>query len=254
MLDEDTFTKLWKLTNDWAAQQKTNHELASGLNKQLAEQKQTAESKQELLQTSASSLLLSSDAKDLDQATAELLANYKELSERHNAVMERNQALHHECNDLQDIVKSYEENIKVITDKLRSHTVSAAEGHVQLRREYEALLDAEKGTTAELLLENMTLRHQLHHLAAKIRKAYADQEDMDHTSTTKLAELEAENRALREMLQLTPSSSMPAPPDTIQPIHNQTSAQQLRPTMNSNSSSSSSSSSSSGVVEEYFEE
>lgn len=39
MLDEDTFTKLWKLTNDWAAQQKTNHELASGLNRQLAEQK-----------------------------------------------------------------------------------------------------------------------------------------------------------------------------------------------------------------------
>lgn len=93
----------------------------------------------------------------------------------------------------------------------------------------------------------MTLRHQLHHLAAKIRKAYADQEDMDHTSTTKLAELEAENRALREMLQLTPSSMAP---DIIQqPIHNQTSAQQLRSTMNSNSSSTSS-----GVVEEYFEE
>lgn len=83
----------------------------------------------ELLQTSASSLLLSSDAKDLDQATAELLANYKELSERHNAVMERNQALQHECNDLQDIVKSYEENIKVITDKLRSHTVRREREH-----------------------------------------------------------------------------------------------------------------------------
>lgn len=78
----------------------------------------------ELQQTTTSSLLLSSDVKDLDQATAELLANYKELSERHNAVMERNQALQHECNDLQDIVKSYEENLQVITAKLRSHTVN----------------------------------------------------------------------------------------------------------------------------------
>lgn len=69
-------------------------------------------------------LLFDSDAKDLDQATAELLANYKELSERHKAVVERNQVLEHECNDLQDIVKSYEENIQVITGKLRSHTVT----------------------------------------------------------------------------------------------------------------------------------
>lgn len=69
-------------------------------------------------------MLFDSDAKDLDQATAELLANYKELSERHKAVVERNQVLEHECNDLQDIVKSYEENIQVITGKLRSHTVT----------------------------------------------------------------------------------------------------------------------------------
>lgn len=72
-------------------------------------------------------MLFDSDAKDLDQATAELLANYKELSERHKAVVERNQVLEHECNDLQDIVKSYEENIQVITGKLRSHTVTGDE-------------------------------------------------------------------------------------------------------------------------------
>ena len=86
----------------------------------------------------------------------------------------------------------------------------------------------------------MTLRHQLHQLAAKIRKAYAEQEDLDSTST-KLAELEAENRALKEMLQLTPAMA-----PEIQSIHNQTSTQQLRPAINSSSSS--------GVVEEYFEE
>lgn len=93
----------------------------------------------------------------------------------------------------------------------------------------------------------MTLRHQLHHLAAKIRQAYADQDDTDHTST-RLAELEAENRALREMLQLTPQSSSAIAPDIKQPIHNQASTQQLRSAMNSSSSSSS------GVVEEFFQE
>ena len=71
-------------------------------------------------------MLLNTDVKDLDQVTAELLTKYKELSERHNAVLEHNQVLQHECNDLQDIVKSYEENLQVITGKLRSHTASTS--------------------------------------------------------------------------------------------------------------------------------
>lgn len=39
MVDEDTFQKIWKITNDLTTQQQTNQELASSVKSQLADLK-----------------------------------------------------------------------------------------------------------------------------------------------------------------------------------------------------------------------
>ncbi|KAI9315247.1 hypothetical protein BX666DRAFT_1860992 [Dichotomocladium elegans] len=135
MLDEDTFSKLWKLTNEWAAQQKSNHELASDISKQIADYKK---------QGSALAKLDQQQSDNVDRATVELLTDYKALLDLYQKVLSQNQTLQREKSQLEEICKEYEDKLETVVGKLRSHTVATTEGHAQLRREYEALLDAEK--------------------------------------------------------------------------------------------------------------
>ena len=73
-------------------------------------------------------------------------------------------------------------------------------------------MDAEKGTTAELMIENMTLRQHLHQIASMLRAAYDSPESDEHAA--QLAQLAIENQGLRDMLQIsqaTAASEMQAP-------------------------------------------
>ena len=57
-----------------------------------------------------------------------------------------------------------------------------------------------KGTTAELMIENMTLRQHLHQIASMLRAVYESPEGDEHTA--QIAQLNIENQGLREMLQI----------------------------------------------------
>ena len=70
-----------------------------------------------------------------------------------------------------------------------------------MKREYEALLDAEKGTTAALFIENTVLQTQLRQLSKSLRTVY-ENEAVNESQDQEIARLREENQALLEMLQM----------------------------------------------------
>ena len=70
-----------------------------------------------------------------------------------------------------------------------------------MKREYEALLDAEKGTTAALFIENTILQTQLRHLSKSLRQVY-ENESVNESQDQEIAQLRKENQLLLEMLQV----------------------------------------------------
>lgn len=67
-----------------------------------------------------------------------------------------------------------------------------------------------QSTTAELMIENITLRQHLHRLGALLREAY-NQDDTDNY-TTQLAQLAMENQGLRDALKISTVALDPLPP------------------------------------------
>lgn len=94
-----------------------------------------------------------------------------------------------------------------------------------------------QGTTATLLIENMTLRQRLDRVAELIRTVYEDSAaDNDRKDFVQLA---AENKSLRELLQIAQVADSSSWPKAASTEHNM-------PPVNSQQRSQS------GVVEEYF--
>ncbi|ORY90027.1 hypothetical protein BCR43DRAFT_499891 [Syncephalastrum racemosum] len=229
MVDEDTLQKLWKIANEVSVQQQANQDLASGLRSQLHDLKQRTTVDTEASAAAAQrwdtttldpAYLTGQQEKDLptDDPVAILNAKCNALMEAHQATLARNQKLERECADLRGLVYDYETNLEQITSKLRNHTVASMQGQAQLRREFEALLDAEKNVTATLLMENMDLRQRVHKVAEMLRQCNQENAD-DETSLLQWTQLRAENQGLRDLLQLSKVSQKTSTVDTASNKH-----------------------------------
>ena len=198
-MEEEIIQKIYKLTNELAAQQQSNQDLASTLNSQLADLKTKAAAKS------------SSDDQDVliphpllpeqrDQVLEDLQNRLeKALSDQHSTLL-TNQNLEKEVNELQGLVKEYESGLETITSKFRTHANATTEGQIRLRREYEALLNAEKGTTAALFVENTMLQTQLRQLSKSLRDVYKHESIDIHDQ--QISQLKKENQDLLELLKI----------------------------------------------------
>ncbi|KAI9252842.1 hypothetical protein BDA99DRAFT_563158 [Phascolomyces articulosus] len=208
MTDTDALKRFWELANELTTRHDANNELSADIYKQIADLKQRTEGKAQDQEQAFLTAIDSSNIQqqpplnqvELDSATAALGSQYNTLLQKYQKTVSRNQQLEKDCNDLQTLVQEYETNLSKVADKLRTHIASTTEGQIRLRKEYEALLDAEKGTTAELMIENMTLRQHLHQIASTLRTAYESPEGDEHIA--QVAQLTIENQGLREMLQI----------------------------------------------------
>ncbi|KAI7864146.1 hypothetical protein BDF14DRAFT_1837840 [Spinellus fusiger] len=206
MAEDDFLHRLWRITNEITQQHRLNKDLASGLSSQLSILKQRAsENSSGQEQAEFPNLQEGIDGIEIpdDSATNkhnDLAHENAVLLQKYNTTLSRNQSLQEECSGLDVLLKEYETNVKTITDQLRLHINATAEGQTKLRREYEALLDAEKSTTAALYKENITLQTRLHKLASILRTLQDD--SVNDEQEALIAQLITENAALREMLHL----------------------------------------------------
>ncbi|KAG2207315.1 hypothetical protein INT46_004776 [Mucor plumbeus] len=206
-MEEEIIQKIYKLTNELAAQQQSNQDLASTLNSQLAD-----------LKTKAAAKSSSDEDQDVliphpllpeqrDQVLEDLQNRLeKALSDQHSTLL-TNQNLEKEVNELQGLVKEYESGLETITSKFRTHANATTEGQIRLRREYEALLNAEKvdlsvekGTTAALFVENTMLQTQLRQLSKSLRDVYKHESIDIHDQ--QISQLKKENQDLLELLKI----------------------------------------------------
>ncbi|KAI7907873.1 uncharacterized protein BX663DRAFT_492290 [Cokeromyces recurvatus] len=199
-MEDEIVQKIYRLASELVYQQQNNQDLASGLSSQLSELKNKASTKYNL------------DVQDiyipnplLPEQRDEIIENLK--SQLDIAIAEKkattllNQQLQAEVKDLQSIIREYEEGFEMMTSKLRVHANTRTEGQIRLKREYEALLDAEKSTTAALFMENIMLQTQLRKLSNCLRKVF-EHESSEDSHEQEIVQLKKENQALLELLKV----------------------------------------------------
>ncbi|CEP19628.1 hypothetical protein [Parasitella parasitica] len=208
-MEEEIIQKIYKLTNELASQQQSNQDMASTLNGQLTHLKTKAavqtssDGKQEVIIPNP---LL---PEQRDQVVEDLKNRLEKALSDQQVVIEKNQQLEKEVNELQGLVKEYESGLETITSKFRTHANATTEGQIRLRREYEALLNAEKGTTAALFIENTMLQTQLRQLSKSLRDVYKYESIDVHEQ--QISQLKKENQGLLELLKI---SQLPDSEDT----------------------------------------
>ncbi|KAI8343361.1 hypothetical protein BC941DRAFT_465523 [Chlamydoabsidia padenii] len=218
MTDDELLRKVWKLTDDLTLQQQTNQAIASGIKSQFDNFKQraTMDKDDQASELDTPELVSSTitDSTTTSDTLASIVSKHNQLLKEHHRIKARNQELEREHTELQELVKQYEENLELITGKLRVYANTSSEGQVQLRREYEALLDAEKDTTTALFMENTFLQSQLIKLSGMLRNTY----EQDTTTTipydSQLHQLMTENEGLRALLKISNQYTFTNPLDS----------------------------------------
>ncbi|KAI8639257.1 hypothetical protein BD408DRAFT_453201 [Parasitella parasitica] len=214
-MEEEIIQKIYKLTNELVSQQQSNQDLASTLNGQLADLKPDKTNRNLLiiyfidLEVLIPNPLL---PEQRDQVLEDLKNRLERALSDQQAALQKNQHLEKEVNELQGLVKEYESGIEMITSKFRTHANATTEGQIRLRREYEALLNAEKGTTAALFIENTMLQTQLRQLSKSLRDVYKHESIDVHEQ--QISQLKKENQDLLELLKI---SRLPDSEDTKSP-------------------------------------
>ncbi|CAO3657535.1 unnamed protein product [Mucor hiemalis] len=142
-MEDEIIQKIYKLTSELASQQQNNQELATSLTGQLSHLKQKAATK------------YTKDGQDvyipeplLPGQRDEVITSLKDRLEKaladQQVTLKANEELEQECSELHSLVQEYELGLKAVANKLRTHASATTEGQIRLRREYEALLNAEK--------------------------------------------------------------------------------------------------------------
>ncbi|OBZ87357.1 hypothetical protein A0J61_04593 [Choanephora cucurbitarum] len=197
-MEEEILQKIYKLTTELTSQQQNNQDLALSLSNQLSDLKHKAESKIPNEDVEPVEPLL---PEKRDEQMEQLKTKLEDSIASQKAIMETNMTLEKEIMNLQALVKDYETSFETVTSKLRWHANTVTEGQMRMKREYEALLDAEKGTTAALFIENTILQTQLRHLSKSLRQVY-ENESVNESQDQEIAQLRKENQLLLEMLQV----------------------------------------------------
>lgn len=201
-MEKELIQKVTQLVNELALQQQNNQQMAYGLSKQITEIKQ---------KTAITKHSFDDQVPILPEQRDEVVEALKNRLEKalveQRATQQRNQELEKERGELQKLVKEYETNLETVTSKFRIYANDVSEGQLQLRREYNALLEAEKGTTATLFMENMMLQSQLSQLAKALRLAH-ETGSLDSPHEQKIAQLEQEKKDLLEMIGLSSGNNV----------------------------------------------
>ncbi|ORZ18111.1 hypothetical protein BCR42DRAFT_450628 [Absidia repens] len=228
MTEDDLLQKILKLTNDLNIQQQINRDIAVGINSQVNEFKHrsihnrdsqgsdidTEDLLPELLPVNASNTTMN-DNDDNSDALDDISSKRTKLLREHVYFKNRNQELEQECTDLQDLIHHYESSLELIAGKLRTCAAASSERQTQLRQEYEALLNAEKGTTVTLFMENVLLQSQLRKLSDILYNSYEENTTMVSHDTL-IQRLIIENEGLRAMLtNLDQHSATPPMPSSL---------------------------------------
>ncbi|CAO3645155.1 unnamed protein product [Cunninghamella echinulata] len=191
---------IWKLTNDLTRQQQTNQDIATDLKQRAVNEKENNQDYDLDVDNLLPELLPANLNTTAEEDKSYILSKHVKLLQEHYQLQAKNQELEQERKQLQALVDEYESQFEKIATKLRTYANSSSEGQIQLRREYEALLSAEKETTAALFVENTMLQSQLSRLSNVLRTVYEEETIDSHDS--RIYQLELENQGLREMLNL----------------------------------------------------
>ncbi|KAI9265627.1 hypothetical protein BY458DRAFT_476677 [Sporodiniella umbellata] len=195
-MEKELIQKVTDLVNELALQQQNNQHLALGLSKQLTEIKQKANNQQCSLDEAIVTL-----PEQRDEAMELLQQRLEKALSEEKVTKERNQELEKEREELKKVLGEYEQNLVTVTNKFRVYASDVSEGQLQLRREYNALLEAEKGTTSALLMENIMLQSQLSELA-KVLRLVKETSSFDNPYEQRIAQLEQEKRDLLNIVGL----------------------------------------------------
>ncbi|KAG0949616.1 hypothetical protein G6F57_001247 [Rhizopus arrhizus] len=194
-MEEELIQKVATLINELALQQQNNQQLALELSKQITEIKQKTSTTKLPFDDQSVSIPKPLLPEQRDEVIETLKNRLEKTLSEQQAAQQRNQELEKEKKNLQNLVKEYETSLETVTNKLRTYANAASEGQIQLRREYNALLEAEKGITTSLFMENIALQSQLSQLAKTLRIAH-DAGSLDCHYEQKIAQLEQEKRDL----------------------------------------------------------
>ncbi|KAI8979474.1 hypothetical protein BDF20DRAFT_869795 [Mycotypha africana] len=197
-MEEDVIRRIYLLTNELTSQQHNNQQLANELTSQLLELKTKASTKpsNEDFAVTTTAFIPPGQREEIIDTLKSRLADI--VKEKKN-LESTNRQLQQENEELQSVVKDYEASLETITDKFRIHTNAVVDGQLQQKKEYEALLNAEKNVTAALFSENVTLQTQLHKLSKLLRELYESDESVGFKEE-RLAQLAKENEDLRAIL------------------------------------------------------
>ncbi|KAI8070435.1 hypothetical protein BC940DRAFT_296077 [Gongronella butleri] len=216
MTDDDLILqRLLDLTNELSLQGQSNQSFVNALKAQMDDYESNGLQAKDTLDFDADDLIPELVPENLastdDHASSTLVSNHIKLLDAHHLTMLRNKELENECRELQLLVKDYESSLELVASKLRAYAMTSYEGQLQLQREYEALLNAEKDITASLFMENTLLQSQLVKLSESLRAVY--NQDTDATPNDRLHQLTIENQGLRELLRIAQQKQQqPLPP------------------------------------------
>ncbi|KAF1804845.1 hypothetical protein V8B55DRAFT_1382004 [Mucor lusitanicus] len=199
-MEEEIIQKIYKLTNELASQQQSNQDLATTLNGQLTDLKTKAAAAKSSTDDQAVLIPHPLLPEQRDQVLEDLKNRLEKALLDQQTTLQANQQLEKEVSELQGLVKDYETGLESITSKFRTHANATTEGQIRLRREYEALLNAEKGTTAALFIENTMLQTQLRQLSKSLRDVYRHESVDVHDQ--QISQLKKENQGLLELLKM----------------------------------------------------
>ncbi|KAI8084563.1 uncharacterized protein BX664DRAFT_366217 [Halteromyces radiatus] len=219
MTDDDLLQRIWKLTNDLTLQQQTNQDIAAGIKTQFDNFKDQKSSdttnddndnEDDDDDQNFAELVPANPINDADTELVSLVSKHTKLLQEHHRIKNRNQELERECAELQDLVHQYESSLELVAGKLRTFASGSSEGQIQLRREYEALLDAEKDTTTALFMENTILQAQLAKLSGVLRSVVHEQDSLV-SYDSQIQQLKTENQGLRTLLAISEQQQQQQP-------------------------------------------
>ncbi|ORY06721.1 hypothetical protein K493DRAFT_295860 [Basidiobolus meristosporus CBS 931.73] len=182
---------LWSLTGDFDL--KNSHNLAVA--KSVSEKMLEIQNKLEALSKPVDLNTEVDPTPELNTLKAEL----EQLKKENQTLILRNQQLTKENQEIVSLLKEHEKTLDFVMSKFRSQTLQTKEEIQTVHQQYNTLLEQERSRNTDMEKENIHLKNQLVKLTEAVRIAVRG-DDLENEVI--IEQLQTENQALREMLEI----------------------------------------------------
>ncbi|KAK9721016.1 hypothetical protein K7432_003761 [Basidiobolus ranarum] len=189
--DSSSMDTFWSLTGEFDL--KNSHNLAVA--KSVSEKMLEIQTKLEALSKPVQLTPEIEATPDLSSLTAEM----EQLKQENQTLLLRNQQLTKESQEIVSLLKEHEKTLDFVMSKFRSQTLQTKEDIQAIHQQYNSKLEQERSRNTDIEKENIQLKNQLDKLAEAVRIAVRGD---DLESEVIIEQLQTENQALREMLEI----------------------------------------------------